>query len=482
MSKLGYIQQSYGKQFNIALSNTYSYNVLGGNNLPSNTLIISSPVDENNDDIGSYSILATDYLGTAVRLTYTIKEGNGIIYNDDSLGINIDNNTIIENDNNELSANIYSIIDNDTIKYDDSYIYIDTDNLDKISTSKRGLFKIDERTIKSDEGKIYVDTQNLNYANSNINSGIVIGDGITVKSDNGVLSVISENINKSDSENFGVVLTDNNTIINDEGVISVNTQNLNKCSSYNYGVIKVDNSSIIIDNDSNISVDTNNLSKVSNTSKGVFKYDPHTFEIVDDKLSVKNNSYFLEKIDIIKNKISYVQSKIDQISDKLHEYKIGIIEPMILDFHCVDIPSATFRKPNYLDEPIYEMEFQYISVNLLVSTNCPFIISIKFEDNIDPQISLYEINYNDININYGNEGLLETYQSTNGEKVPIKLTFIGKNYYNNDVSNFSNKVKVKIIVSYVNDVEKYREVNFSMIRFNSGYNENITYPDHNLDI
>ena len=110
MSQLGYIYNSYGTQFNIAVANTYAFNILNSNsNLPTNTIIISAPYD--NKDIGSYSLLATDNDGNPVRLTYTIQEGNGLNYKDDHLEINIDNDTIIEKENG-LKVNLQNIIDN----------------------------------------------------------------------------------------------------------------------------------------------------------------------------------------------------------------------------------------------------------------------------------------------------------------------------------------------------------------------------------
>ena len=107
MSKLGYIASSYGKQMNISIANTYSYNVLAGSNLPINSIIIASNIDENNNDTGTYSLIATDNEGNPVRLTYTVKEGNGLYYNTDKdyISLNIDNNVIIEKEN-QLSFNL----------------------------------------------------------------------------------------------------------------------------------------------------------------------------------------------------------------------------------------------------------------------------------------------------------------------------------------------------------------------------------------
>ena len=97
MTSLGNIYSSYGKSFSVAVANTYSNVVLSSNNLPENTIIIASNVDDNYEDTGSYSLIVTDNYGSPIRLTYTISEGNGLYYSDkeDAISLNIDNDTII---------------------------------------------------------------------------------------------------------------------------------------------------------------------------------------------------------------------------------------------------------------------------------------------------------------------------------------------------------------------------------------------------
>ena len=199
MSKLGYISKSFGKETNVAIANTYSVNVLNSSNLPENSIIIASPVDDNNDDIGSYSILMTDYLSNPIRLTYTIKTGNGLEYHNDtdSIKIDIDNKNIVESDK-KLTANIKNLIDNKTIVYneDTKKIVISYQSLDNISYGTKGLFRIDENNIKINYDKrIFVDTSTLKYANQYTEvSGIGIGDNHLVVSDQGVLTVKKDNI------------------------------------------------------------------------------------------------------------------------------------------------------------------------------------------------------------------------------------------------------------------------------------------------
>ena len=183
----------------------------------------------------------------------------------------------------------------------------------------------------------------------------------------------------------------------------------------------------------------------------------------------------------IKSKEDILKDKINNINQLLDTYKVGIIKPMILDFHCCDVTTAVLEKPDALNEQIYEMNFQYISVDFIIATNCPFIISVKFEDNIDPQVSLYEINYDNKHIYHGNNGLIEIYQTTEEKKIPIKFTFIAKNYYKDNPKDFSNKVKIKITVSYLNDSTINKSILYSIVRFNSGYNEEIVYDETNIE-
>ena len=483
MSKLGYISKSYGSSFNVAIANTYGFNVLSGNNLPLNSLIVASPIDDNNDDTGTYSLLVTDNYGNPIRLTYTIKEGNGIQYLDDSLKIVIDNDTIIENKNRELSLNIENLIDNDLLKYDTDtgYVYISYDNLTKASKDNFGLYKIDEKTVKISDDTIYVDTSELNYANTiTSTSGIVIGDGDLITADQGVLYLNEEKIARSTVDTPGFIYSNDGNIIVENGIASVDTENLDKCTYNNPGIVIPDNESINIVDDS-LSVDTNNLKSVGISNAGVFKYDSNSFSINNDILTFKDNDILLDTInsfDKINADIKIIDNDIDYL---LNEYQIATSKPSILDFHCSQLLTGVLEKPIKLDENVNEMESQFIDVVFMIATNCPFKISLTFENNLDPQFSLHEINYNDIFIYNGNEGLDTTYQTTEGKSVPLKFTFIGKNYYNANRKVFSNKVNIKIVVSYANDGNIFKEILYSIIRYNSGYKKEIEYNDENIE-
>ena len=246
MSKLGYIYSSYGKNFNICISNTYGVNVLNGSNLPSNSIIICSPIDEKGNDLGIYSIVATDFEGTPVRLTYSLQQGNGLSFKDDSIKLNIDGKTIIE-EGGVLKVNLDNIIDNDTLKFKDSVLSIDIDSLKKSSSEDLGVFSVDGKSLVISDGVLTVNTQNLEYANSDSKQyGIAIGDGKTIYSDQGVLKLNTQNFDLATNDEFGMIMINDSTIDVNEGVLSVNTENIQRGDSEIFGIVKPNNNEIIL--------------------------------------------------------------------------------------------------------------------------------------------------------------------------------------------------------------------------------------------
>lgn len=482
MSSLGYIEKSYGKSINIAVANTYSYNVLSSSNLPDNTIIISSPINENNDDTGTYSLLITDYKGQPVRLTYTLQEGNGMMYLDDSIKVEIDNDTIIEK-NGELSVNVNNIIDNDTFIYSDK-LYINVDNLDKADENVSGIFKIDEDTIKETNGKLYVNTSNLAYANNSTNiGGIFIGDNKYINVDQGVISINQEAINHASKDNYGLIKGNDNTIDIHDGVVSVITKNLSKCEANNPGIVMPDNISIALNHENELTINTQNLNKATSEKYGVFKFDPATFTIDKDILKIKNYNNFNNIINNINLNKNELEKNIDDVKYLLEQYEVGNSKPEIIDFHSTKLLTTVLERPYYVNPPLTndELEMNFISAEFMISTNCPFILSIKYEDNVEIPVKLYSINYNNVKIYKGNSGLSEIFQTTESLAVPIKFTFLARNYYKNDKNEYSTETKITITVSYPNDVLINKSIMYSIVRFNSGYNEEIEYDETNIE-
>ena len=481
MSKLGYIHKSYGNGLHLATANTYGYNVLSGSNLPVNALIIASPVDEYNTDLGSYSLIATDYEGSPVRLTYTIKEGSGIEYSDDSLKVKIDNKTVVEN-NHELTTDIYKLIDNDTIIYEKDELRVNSENLRGVSIEKPGLFKIDGKTIKSSDNKLFVDTEALNYANPEAkNPGIVIGDGNIVSIDTGVISLDQKKFRKASNDEFGVVVGTESMIHCEEGIISVNTEALAVCTNSSFGTVIPDGNSVRLTTETELYVDNNGLVKTTDHNFGVFTYDPETFIMNGKKLVVKNYLAFDNLINEIHKAEVEINKQIADIDYLFEEYKIGIEKPEIYAFYCMDRMTGVTAAPAFLNQKPHQMNTQFISVDFAISTNCPFTISMRYDDNIDPAIQLYTINYDNIFDFKGNDGLLEVYQTTQGKTKPLRFSFICKNYFNNNPEEFSRTARITITVSYADDKSINKSLIYSITRFNSGYNEDIVYDVVNIE-
>lgn len=479
MSKLGYISQSYGKQFNAAIANTYGTNVLSGSNLPSNTLIVSSPISQNNDDIGSYSLLITDYIGNPVRLTYTLREGTGMRYFDDAIRVNIDNITIVDI-NNRLSVDLSKIVDNKTVVYKDDVLSIDKSQLDVVSSSSVGLFMINDTTIKSANNTLYVDTNEIQHSNENV-SGTVIGDGITVRTEQGVMSVVEDNLPHASEENYGFIRGNDYTFTIEDGIMSVVTDALEPCTYDNPGIVTADNTTIVFNSENELTVDIENLDKATSSNVGVFKYDPTMFSVTNGLLSISKYDEMKEYLNNLDVKISTLSQKVNDIDYLLSEYKVGIVKPEIIDFHCANLLSAVLEKPIYLNQPLNEMGVQFITTDFTLKTNCPFIISLNYEDNTDPKVALYSIKYNNYEY-FGNNGLLSRFDTTREENAPIRFTFVASNYYKNDKTEFSNKVKVHITVSYVDDASINKSIIYSIVRFNSAYTEEIEYDITNIEM
>ena len=317
MSQLGNIYLSYGKQFNIALTNTYSNIVLSGNNLPVNTIIISSNIDENNDDIGTYSIIATDSVGTPIRLTYTIKEGNGLKYDSDVLYLNIDNESI-KNSSDGLYIDL-SNIENNFISSSENKLSINNDSIDIISSNNRGTCIYDDSTIKSDDGTLYINTDNLRFAdNATSQYGIITSSDKSINIDNGVISVNQNDLPKTDADNFGVCKVDLYSIDFDtENRLNINTDNLDKSNSYEFGIIKNDGNKII-SNNGVLSINTNNLSDATYNSLGIINIDNDTIKLnSNDQISISNYDKINNELDNLIDKISYQFSTLENIENDI---------------------------------------------------------------------------------------------------------------------------------------------------------------------
>lgn len=473
MSRLGYIEKSYGNEFTSAIANTYGYLVLNGSNLPNNSIIIASPVNEFNDDIGSYSVLATDYQGKAVRLTYTISEGNGLYTNsNDVLRLNIDNYTIKDN-NKKISINLNSIIDNKSIYLNSKGKFsVSTNDLKHIDTSSRGVYRIDEDTIKVFDNILSVQTANLDYSNDAGNQkGIGLGDGETIVSNNGIFSVKVDNLRKTSDTDNGLAFTSNEEVNIKNGIISINTDKLQKSSTEYFGIGKPDGNSIQLDADGAFKANINSFHEGTTTSRGLVRYNDISFSGDNGVLSVNKFSQISDNIYIAKDNLEKIKDKLEDIRYLLEEYDAGILRPSIFKFYCNNLLSYALKKP-IQGERIEEMEPQIVSVELVINTNCPYNLNVQIENNEEPPIAVNEINVNDDYVYSGSMGLGIRYQSTEGKDIPIKISFICRNY-SSTKKEFQLYTKAKITAACDADGNVFKDLIFTVVRYNSSYSEDI---------
>ena len=483
MSKLGYISQSYGKEFKISVANTYSYNIIGGTNLPSNTLIISSNIDSEGNDTGTYSLLVTDYLGTSVRLTYTIKEGNGLYYSNDndSISLNIDNDTIVSDGNGDLSLNILPHL-SDWFNVDENgNISINTIKFPDSSINEYGISSIDNETIKSDDDTIYVNTQNLRYSNNSTNEyGIAIGDGNTIISQNGYLSLNTDSFPKANNSEYGFVKGDNNTINIENGIISVNTDNLNIATDVNYGISKPDSKTIIFNENDLITINEKNLSISSDTSYGLSKIDTSTIKIESDKISMKDYPSFKNLMDKYQNQYDEYTTEINKIKEVLKSGNTLVKDKDIQLFSINESSVIEIDKPEF-DEELDKMPLQYVSAKFNIMTNCDFILNIDFEEgtNESPAVDLVNVIYDDILPGLTKEEAMNpktVYKSTEGKIKNIVVKFSAKNF-RKTTGDESLVTSIRFTVSSVEDNSKRKSEKFSIVRYNSLYKEEVNVEE-----
>ena len=479
MSKLSYIYSSYGKEFNIAVANTWSENVLNAVSLPPMTMIMSSPYDVmTGEDLGLHNLFVTDEDGTPIRLTYAMKTGNGLVLENDTLSLKIDEHYLTTGYNGELSLNVGNILDNESLVLDNGYIKGNAQVLRRSSKERYGVVKVDGFTLKSNHGKLSVETSNLDLAdNSTSSKGIIYASEESIlKINSGIVSVNTEKITNASKTTYGVAKVDGTTIISNNGLISASINGMHICSNSDYGLAKEDNNSIYCDNNGILSADFNYL------DGWLIKVDNNTVKVNNDGLMTIQDGAVSEAILSIGREIDQINNRINVIETIVEDYSPKVSGPMIFSFTCNGLASAMLNRPSEYGELAKDMPSQQISAEFTVRTNCPFRVYIDYLDNDTPQILLYEINYNDIDIYSGNSGLAMTFQSTEEKDATIKFAWLCKNYASNNNMEYSKKTRINIEVRAADDASVKKSVKYSILRYNSMYNTDVDYSAHNEEI
>lgn len=468
MSKLNNIENTYGGSVKFVSTNVSGDKLLSLHGLTQNSVIITSLTNEDNEDKGIFSILATDYEGNPARITYTIQEGNGLYLDNDALSMHIDNKTLQVNDNG-LHVNLDNVIDNNTIQNNKNKISVSTKNLPLTSEETNGVFAIDENTIKITGDTIYVETDNLDLASST-NIGIVKLDGKTIKLDkDNNIYIDTENLDHSNKSYYGISKPDNTTISVNNGIYSVNTESLKQATIKSFGISKPDNKTILSYNGI-YSVNTQNIDKASELQYGVIKTDNESFIINDDNnIAVNDYDNITYNITYTGELIELVKEDVNLTYNLLLNYSFENNSPVISKFKCETITSTILSMPTP-KTTLEKMPAENVTVDFIINTNCPFYVSVEIENNIMPGVLLYYIDYDKVERNTGNTGLTKIYQSTNGEDKTLSFSFIARNYASKNWQEYSQYTRAKISVNYINNINVGKTVYYDIIRFNSMYN------------
>lgn len=321
MSKLGDIRLSYGKQFNVAIANTYSNIVLSGSNLPANTIIITSAADDKNNDVGSYSLIVTDGIGNPVRLTYCIEPGNGLgvdFNNGDVIRIMIDNDSI-QDTSSGLSIDL-CVFEQTNVHNTNNVLSVTTNELTVSSPSSRGITAIDGKTIKSDGYTLYIDTDELRHSdNASSAYGTIVSTDNILTVENGVMTISTTALPIATDEQYGVVHFDNATLTSDGENVYVNTQNLDTANDTEFGIISIDNNKII-SSEGALSIETSTLRRSSVSTSGILSFDGSTIALNEaGQITIPSHSEITNKLNEINNKIESQILSLDDIKTSIIE-------------------------------------------------------------------------------------------------------------------------------------------------------------------
>lgn len=491
MSQIGYTPENIGERFNIVTTHYTAYDLLKDWNgsLAYNSLILCSPLTPQGNelvDYGSYALIATDYQGNGVRLTYHLRPGNGLkvnahtTYSWDDLSLEIDKDSIMTNDYEELHVVKVNIIDNDTLMANGSEpigngryrtrIGVVTANLDKASDISYGIAKGDGLTIDTENGILSVQTQNLEYVDDETNtSGIVrfnpdVTEGYdwrTVEANNGVLHVVTYNLDRATADQVGVMKPDTDTTyVHAGGILSVRTAGLEKASyidgELSYGIVRGDNYTIQIDpNEPGVlRANSRNMAGASTEEYGVVKLDSYSLNV--DQAGFTKVNRFPEIIAILNRYMDDYNYIISRLID--HENRITALEnaaaaEYIYSFNNYGTSTTVLVEPYWdLDSQTVISESELKTVVFSINTNCPFNVSFEFEDqsNVTPQITLQTVRL-------GNGPAIEAsalqnyaFSSTEMNESTLSFTFNCRNYASSTEEAFT-LTNVTIRVSSINN-------------------------------
>lgn len=168
MSQVGYVTQMYNTQCRIVSSNAPGYIIENINDaIVNNGLIIASPIDEQFNDKGTPTMFISDSNGSALRLTYNFKFGDGLIRdeeNSDLVRLSIDHHTITDNtETTQLYVNTKNLIDdnNSLVVTEENNLKVNTpDIIDNFSLTYGYRYNV----IEGERGNSYSIDTTVSYS------------------------------------------------------------------------------------------------------------------------------------------------------------------------------------------------------------------------------------------------------------------------------------------------------------------------------
>ena len=471
MTQTGNTQDIYGKQLTVAIANTNASNVINSAYLPKSSIILST--DYNGEDKGRAAMLMTDVYGRAAIVSNYIEEENGLHSeksNSNVISLKIDNYTIQEQ-NKKLSVDLENFVDSMFFTTEDGKVVLNTQSLPKASAKNFGVAKLDGNTIGSDNGTIYVNASKLDYA-SNGFGGVVKGNGNEINVNNGILSVDTKKLPKATNTSYGVAKVDGKYIVSYNGIISIDKKALTDINVNGRKMHRGDNSAVVSSNGI-LSINSDNLRTATPSNPGVAKIDPESLTLdSNNTLHVKDLDKMTTYIYDYEEGMNVIESKITYINNVLSTGTYVSSEPEIIYFNCFESTTGKITKPQYLEEPI-NMPEQHLYVVLSIVTNCKFKINVNFINNITPEVHIDNINYNDEFTIEGAESLNYVWPSTGLEQKRIIILINAKNFYSSTMRE-SAITKLSINAFAEEDNTKSKNVLYSIIRYNSAFNEEET--------
>ena len=404
MSKLCDVKNMYGQDLGISVTNATVSLLKTQDKLPKNMLMISSPEDENGNDLGMPSIFGTDYNGNFIQLTYAIQTMNGLYPN--SYGY--------------LQLNI----DDKTIKEKNQKLAVDTNNLTYCSFNNLGVAKVSKAVSSRTNSSYPIDT----FITADKNGVLYLSDSF--------LDYMYKYIGNKIYENLYPLIIDNlkGWLINKSMVKYFPIDRINILS---------------IDEDNGILV----------TQKYTLQYDSLSDISEEVNVDISNNDYPIKEIIFTNNTTTVTDNAYSTKEIKMYRHSI--------DFTVVFYPNYNLQNKIFLDNQ-YIIKFQPQSFEGNKSLMFYFDQNNAFDkysnENFSPfKISSTTINLNELRYNKNFNFLFDN-QYRLFENVDYNLEIL---YITSDNENNTDGA-ITLINQNINDLidDNYNSVKVSLINTN----------------